>query len=124
MSDLLLTRAVQANVGFSLLSGGTLLLGAPWLTDLLGPPIWALAVVGGGVVAFGLSLWRGLAKDPVATGRTAVVADLAWVLATVGLAPVVADAFTVTGGWVAIVIAVVVADLAVLEWIGVRRAVA
>lgn len=54
-SGLLLSRAVRANVGFSPLSGGTLLLGASWLTDLLGPPGWALAVVGGGV-AFGLSL--------------------------------------------------------------------
>lgn len=60
----------------------------------------------------------------MATGRTAVVADLAWVLATIGLAPIVVDNFTATGEWVAIVIAVIVANLAVLEWIGVRRAVA
>lgn len=34
----LLVRALRANAGFSLLSGSTLLAGAPWLDNLLGPP--------------------------------------------------------------------------------------
>lgn len=120
-SPSLLHRTLRGNVVFSLLSGGILLLGSPWLSDSLGPPAWTLAVVGAGVVGFGVFLAAGMKRDPVATGRLALVADVAWVAATFALAPFIADVFTPLGGWVAIAVAVVVADLAILEWIGLRR---
>lgn len=123
-SSPLLSWAIRGNAWFSFLTGGILLVGAPWLTDVLGPTAWSLAGVGSGVLAFGLSLRRGLAKDPVATGRFAVIADVAWVLATVALAPIVAGSFTAVGAWVAVTIAIIVADFAILQWVGVRRALA
>lgn len=120
-SRTLLERALLGNIVFSLLSGGILFVGSPWLSDSLGPSGWALAAVGAGVVGFGVFLQMGTAKDPIATGRFALAADIAWVVATFALAPFVAGAFTSLGGWVAIAVAVVVADFAILEWVGLRR---
>lgn len=120
----LLERTLRANVVFSTLSGGILLLGSPWLSAVLGPPGWIVALVGAGVIGFGGFLVIGLRRDVVTTGRVAFVADLGWVVATIGLAPFAADSFTTLGAWTAIAVAVVVGDLALFEWIGLRRSAA
>jgi hypothetical protein len=117
----LLERALGGNVVFSLVSGAALLVGSTWLADVIGPPAWALALVGAGVIGFGISIARGMQDHLLATGKLAMIADLAWVAATVGLAPFVADSFSWVGGWVAVGVAVMVADFALLEWFGLRR---
>lgn len=47
----LLASAVSSNARFSLVSGTVLLVGAPLLAPLLGPPRWLIAAVGVGVAA-------------------------------------------------------------------------
>lgn len=119
--SILLESALRGNVVFSLFSGAVLLVGSTWLADVIGPPAWALALVGVGVIGFGISIARGMHDHLLATGRLAMIADLAWLAVTVGLAPFVAHSFSLVGGWVAVGVAVVVADFALLEWLGLRR---
>ena len=64
--------------------------------------------VGAGVIGFGISIARGMHDHLLATGRLAMIADLAWLAVTVGLAPFVAHSFSLVGGWVAVGVAVVV----------------
>lgn len=118
----LLHMALQFNVGFSTASGLLLTLGAPWLDDLLGPAPWILAGVGIGLLVFAAAIHRGAQQAPVTTARLALTADLAWMAATVVLAPLAGSFLTSIGKVVAVGVAFVVLDLAIAEGIGLRKA--
>lgn len=118
----LLTTSLQVNIGFSTTSGLLLILGAPWLDDLLGPAPWVLAGVGAGLLTFAVMLLYGGRRAPLATARMAVAADLAWVAGTIALAPLVGASFTTIGKVVAVVVAFVVLILAIAEVTGLREA--
>jgi hypothetical protein len=62
--------------------------------------------VGGGFVAFGVAVWAGARRDVAATGRLALAGDVAYVVATVALAPLVASSFTTLEAWLAVTVAV------------------
>lgn len=117
----LLKRSLIGNAWFSIITGLVLVGFSRPLAGLLGPPAWMLAAVGAGVLGFGILVGLGASRAPRTTGRVAVAADTGWVIATLALAPIVGHAFTAVGGWVALGVALIVADLAVAEWIGLRR---
>ena len=130
-SDRLLRRTLKGNAVFSVISGVALIAFAgPFAALATREPVavagLSLAIVfellGAGVVLFGL-LCAYIATRPalpVGLARIVFAADLAWVLgsAVVLLLPASWTGLGVTG---IAVVALVVADLAILEYLGLRR---
>lgn len=115
-----IARVLRANSLFSIVSGSALLIGSPLLDEAFGPPSWLLGLAGAGVLAFGLGVGRARAIRPVETGRAVMWADIAWVGATVVLAPFVAESFTVAGAIAAWAVAAAVAAFAAAEYQALR----
>ena len=130
-SDRLLRRTLWGNAIFSVLSGAVLAVFAGFFAEIAAhEPVSVvgldLAIVfellGLGVVAFGaLCAW--IASRPALPegwARLIFAADLAWV---VGSALVVAlsGSWTTAGVVGIVVVALIVADIAILEYLGLRR---
>jgi hypothetical protein len=131
VSDRLLRRTLWGNAVFSAISGAALALFAgPFAAaassaevSVLGLGLPALLqLLGGGVIAFGgLCAW--VARQPTLSrglAQAIFAADIAWVLASV-LVLALPAAWTTAGVAGIVVLALIVADLAVLEYLGLRR---
>lgn len=130
-TDRLLRRTLWANAALSVVSGATLAIFAgPFARVAAQAPVTVLGldlaivfeILGVGFIAFGaLCAWVASRETlPRAWARTIFAADLAWVA---GSAIVLAlPATWTTAGVVGIVVvALIVADLAILEYLGLRR---
>jgi hypothetical protein len=131
MNDRLLRRTLWANAAFSVISGAALAIFAirfaaaastarPALLGLELPILFEL--LGVGVIAFGV-LCGWAARQPTLSrglARTILVADIAWVLGSAVVLALPAS-WTTAGIAGIVVLALVVADLAVLEYLGLRR---
>jgi len=130
-SDRLLRRTLWGNAVFSVVSGGVLAIFAtPFARIATDAPVSVMGLdlallfelLGLGVVAFGaLCAWVASRPElPQAWARAIFAADIAWV---VGSALVLALPATWTmAGFVGIVVvALIVADIAVLEYLGLRK---
>jgi hypothetical protein len=131
MNDTLLRRTLWGNAAFSVISGAALAIFAsrfaaaassakPAMFGLELPILFEL--LGVGVIAFGgLCAW--VAKQPTLARGLAqfiFVADIAWVLGS-ALVLALPAAWTTSGVVGIVVLALIVADLAVLEYLGLRR---
>lgn len=122
-----LRRTLWANVGFSLLAGTAFALFGPRLAAWAGVPEGGLAVrlIGVGVIAFGLGLVVLVRRKPLhmTAARVVLLADLAWVAGSVYV--VLAQPFGLNHpGRLAVgAVSDMVLLFAILEWIGIRRAV-
>jgi len=130
-SDRLLRRTLWGNAIFSVVSGIALaIFAAPFAAAASSePPTLAgleltivLELLGVGVIAFGaLCAWVASRTElPRAWARAIFAADVAWVAGS-ALVLVLPAAWTTAGIAGIVVLAVVVADLAVLEYLGLRR---
>ena len=129
-SDRLLRRTLWGNAVFSIASGTILAIFAgPFASAAAHAPVTVmgldlailLALLGVGVIGFGaLCAWVASRPTlPLAWARAIFAADLAWVA---GSALVLLVPSWTTAGIVGIVVvAVIVADLAILEYLGLRR---
>ncbi len=130
-SDRLLRRTLWGNAVFSLISGAVLVVFAgPFAALATEAPLSVggldLAIVfellGLGVVAFGAIAGWVASRESLPRGwaRTIFVADVAWVAgsALVLLLPAPWSAIGIAG---IVVVALIVADIAVLEYLGLRR---
>jgi hypothetical protein len=130
--DHLLRRTLYGNAVFSVLSGAALALFAGSLArasvsapaTLLGLELGTvILLLGIGVVGFGAICWfiasRG--QMPVALARIILWADIGWVAGCALLLALGAPSLTGWGFALIIGLAIVVADLAIFEWIGLRR---
>ena len=131
LSDRLLRRTLWGNAVFSVISGTLLAVFAgPFASVAAHAPVEVmgldLAVVldllGLGVIAFGaLCAWVASRNTlPLAWARVIFAADLAWVAGSV-LVLALPAAWTTAGMAGIVVVALIVADLAVLEYLGLRR---
>ena len=131
MNDRLLRRTLWGNAAFSVVSGALLAIFAqPFAAaassaqpSLLGLDLATLfQLLGSGVVVFGaLCAWvASRAELPRGLAQVIFVADIAWV---VGSVLVLALPAGWTGAGIAgiAVLALIVADLAILEYLGLRR---
>lgn len=121
--DRLLRNTLTANAAFSGLTGLATAVLSGALADPLGIPQPILVVVGLGLVPYALLLRR-FATDAQLRGQQAWIAigaDLAWVGASVLVLAVSPGSLTTLGHWVIGIVALGVADFAVLQWVGVRR---
>ena len=131
MNDTLLRRTLWGNAAFSVVSGAALAIFAARFAAaastakpaLLGfeLPI-LLELLGLGVIAFG-ALCGWVAKQPTLSrglARTIFAADIAWLLGS-ALVLALPASWTTAGIAGIAVLALIVADLAILEYLGLRR---
>jgi hypothetical protein len=121
---LLLRRTLFGNVAFSLASGVAVLLFSGPIAEFMGIAAPALLlVIGGGLLAFALMVFQTARQVPLNRARATLIliADVLWVVGTAVI--LVTDLFALTDGGkvVSLVVALIVADFAVFEWIGLRR---
>ena len=130
-SDRLLRRTLWGNAAFSIVSGaGLAIFAGPFARAAAHAPVTVagldLAVVldllGLGVIAFGvLCAWVASRETlPGAWARVIFAADLAWVAGSV-LVLALPASWTTAGIAGIVVVALIVADLAILEYLGLRR---
>ena len=128
-SDRLLRRTLWGNAVFSVVSGAVLAIFAgPFARAAAHAPVMGLdlAVVlellGLGVIAFGaLCAWVASRQTlPQGWARVIFAADLAWVAGSV-LVLALPATWTAAGFAGIVVLALIVADLAILEYLGLRR---
>ena len=130
-SDQLLRRTLWGNAVFSVLSGAVLaIFAAPFADIAAHEPTTGLGLelaivfelLGLGVIAFGLLCAWIASRQTMPQGwvRLIFAADLAWVLGSV-LVLLVPASWTTAGVVGIVVVALIVADLAILEYLGLRR---
>jgi len=130
-SDRLLRRTLWGNAVFSVISGAVLVACATpfagWAThEPLSVAGLDLAIVfellGLGVVLFGALCGWAASRETLLRGlaRVIFIADIAWVVASV-LVLLLPAAWTGIGIAGIVVVALIVADIAVLEYLGLRR---
>jgi hypothetical protein len=119
----LLRLTLRANASFSTVSGLVLAVAAPFLGPWLGIPPLALAVVGLGLLPFAWLLFRNAARTPINEfeARFAVGADVAWVVGSAALIAFDPLGLTLAGRVAVVVIALCVADFALLQAVGLGR---
>ena len=130
-SDRLLRRTLWANSAFSMISGAVLVAFAgPFAALATDAPLsvgslelaTVFELLGLGVVAFGVVAGWAASRETLPRGwaQTVFVADVAWVAgsALVLLLPASWSALGMAG---IVVVALIVADIAVLEYLGLRR---
>lgn len=118
----LLRLALRANAAFSIVSGAALLAGARPIAGFIGHGRAAdLAAVGGALLGFAAWLLWIAARPEISRGgaRLAVALDLGWVLLTAVV--LAAGSFNAAGRTVAVVVALLVADFALFQFLGLRR---
>ena len=130
-SDRLLRRTLWGNAVFSVISGAVLVAFAtPFARLATEAPVSLLGLdlaivfelLGVGVIAFGAACAWAASRETLPRGWAQVifVADIAWVVAS-ALVLMLPASWTATGIAGIVVVALVVADLAVLEYVGLRR---
>ncbi len=130
-TDRLLRRTLWGNAIFSIVSGAVLAIFAgPFAEAATHAPValigldldLLLELLGLGVIAFGgLCAWVAAREAlPQAWARAIFAADLAW-LAGSALVLALPASWTTAGSAGIVVVALIVADLAILEYLGLRR---
>jgi hypothetical protein len=131
-SDRLLRRTLWGNAVFSVVSGAILAaFAAPFAAAAAHAPVSLLGLdlaivfelLGVGVVAFGaLCAWiASRAELPQGWARLIFAADIAWVAGSVLVLMALPASWTTAGIAGIVVVALIVADIAVLEYFGLRR---
>jgi hypothetical protein len=120
----LLRNTLVGNALFSVTTGLISFVDAAPLAEWmgLGSP-WLLRVLGVGLLLFGAEVgWIALrSADLRQAGRVILALDVAWVVASILLLSAGWLALTEAGFWTVVIVADMVACLAVLEYIGLRR---
>ena len=122
-SDQLIRRALLANGVFCMASGlGMAALSGP-LSDWIGAPRLVLVLIGVGLVPWGAMLFAFSRRAEVrrADAWSAIAGDEAWVIGTLILVLGFPTALSSAGNALAVVVALVVAAFAVVQYLGLRR---
>ena len=120
---MLLRYALRANSLFSTTSGLALTLGGPWFASVVGVgPGWLYRAIGVGLVLYGIGLWSNANRSEInlTEVRWALAMDWLWVIGSVAVV-LLAPAINEAGVWIVGIVGVVVADFAVVQWLGMRR---
>jgi hypothetical protein len=126
----LLRTTLMANVVFSELSGAAMLLFGGTLAGFLAPGLgeagpWLVRGLGAGLMVFALLVWLVARAGTPAVGHVhlIIVADIVWVVASVGALAFASHALSGDGIAVVAASAAVVAAITILEHLGLVRAV-
>jgi hypothetical protein len=121
MSSPLLIRTLEANAVFSAVSGVALIALAIAGTDGFGVSPWMLGIVGAGLVPFAWIVHRTARKPEPMLVRLIIGADVAWVVAAAVILLGFPGTLSPTGSIALALASLVVADLAVMQYVGMRR---
>jgi hypothetical protein len=113
-----------ANSIFCALCGLLLAVGAEPIATFLGWSTFVpLIIICIGLLLYSAQLLRRLVRRPVdaLTGMVYAIADTVWVVASVILLLTGWVPFTTGGEWAMVIQAIIVADFAILEFLGARR---
>jgi len=121
MINSLLINALRANAAFSAATGSILVVASVPVSSWLGIATWISIGLGLGLIGFAAILVM-LARDPQpALVRAVIGADAAWVIGAVIVISVFPDLMSTSGLWALGLVSVVVADIAVAQYVGLRR---
>jgi hypothetical protein len=119
----LLQSVLTANALFSVVCGMVFVAAARPIAELLGlGVVWPVGFVGVGLLAFAAVVWRTAQRLPESRREAVVILtmDIAWVVASVAV--LLAGWPATTAGWWAVaIVGDMVALIAILEYIGLRR---
>lgn len=117
-----LATALKTNAGFSVTTGVISLVAAPAIAEWMGLARWLLIATGAGLVGFGLVV-AAVAREPKPKSvRPILLADATWVIGAGALLLVAPDLLTLGGRWALAAVSVIVADIAIAQWVGLRQA--
>ena len=123
--DKLLRLALTENFLFSAASGIALLVAPGVISRFLGAavPHWLMLALGAGLLVFAAGLLRQILRRPLKRGEAllTIVMDDGWVVASIALLVLAPHWFSAGGQWLIAGVALVVAGLAVAQWLGLRR---
>lgn len=123
--DFLLRRSLRANALFSSVSGLALVAGSYSIGPRIGvEPSWIVLIVGLGLLPFAYDLFSNATKTRIDLTRVkvAIAGDITWVVASIAVIVIDPTGLTTAGIVTIAVVAAVVAEFALLQWIGFRRA--
>jgi len=125
VASVLLQTSLKTNAAFSAISGTALLLGAIPVASLMGLPSWIVASVGASLLAFAMIV-KALAGNPLPRGdrtgvRMVIAADMAWVAIAAIVIIWFPGVMTQVGVISLAAVSIIVADLATLQAIGLRK---
>lgn len=123
MDDRLLRTTLTANALVSGAAAVAMIAMAGVLDEPLGIAAPVLVAVGAGLLPWAVMLWRARSRDVLLPrdAVTAIAGDVAWVLASLVVVATSPGGLTAAGQWVVGVMALGVADFAVLQAVGLRR---
>ena len=121
----LLRGALMANAALSLASGLTLVVASETVAGLLGPAIPANLVLGLGVLflIFGadVAIVARREEPKLAQAGFITALDGLWVVASLVVLAVFAGQLSTLGFWLVAIQALIVADFAILQFLGIRQ---
>ncbi len=123
MGEQLLRKALRWNAVFSAFGGLVALMASDMLSGPLGVPTLVLAAIGAGLLLWAGLVWTWARRDPVRHPEawTVVAGDVLWVLASVAVLILRPGSLTEAGWWMVAVLAVAVADFAVIQTVALRK---
>lgn len=121
----LLRGALMANAALSLASGLALVVASETLAGLLGPAIPANLMLGLGVLflIFGadVAIVARREEPKLAQARLITALDSLWVVASLVVLAVFAGQLSTLGFWLVAIQALIVADFAIFQYLGIRQ---
>lgn len=118
----MLSRSLRANAIFSAATGAALVIASGPLATSFGVPTWTLVVVGAGLLPFAAFVWWVSTSPQPGLVRLIIGADALWVVSAFGFIVGFPEAMTSLGLWTLGLVSLVVADLAIAQGVGLRRA--
>jgi hypothetical protein len=126
MDARLLRRALRGNATFSAISGIAFLADGGPIAAFLGlKSPTSIVVLGVALLLFAAGLFWDTAQASInkRNARIIIALDVAWVIGSIALIALDPIGLTSAGKWAILVVADIVAALAVVEYVGLRRAV-
>lgn len=123
--DSLLRMSLRANALFSAISGLALATGSYAIGPRIGvEPSWIVLAVGLGLLPFALDLFINSRRERIDLGKVkqAIAGDVLWVTGSIVVLTVDPTGLSTAGFVTIAAVAVVVAEFAFLQWVGLRRA--
>lgn len=114
-------RVLRGNALFCAACGVDALIGGQWLATWMGIPAILMAVLGVGLVAYGLVLWRVVETPTRAIVQFVTGLDVAWIVGSMVLLLTPILPLTDMGKIVIDVIAFITAGFAIAQYMGLRR---
>ncbi len=123
LGEQLLIKALRWNAVFSAFGGVVALVASDILAEPLGVPTLVLAGIGAGLLVWAGLVWTWARRDPIRRPEawTVVTGDALWVAVSVVVLILRPGSLTEAGWWIVAVLAVAVADFAVIQTVALRQ---